>query len=118
MWLLRAKNRKASKKERFMSLLCAAREQGALEGMLIGAHFDQTALKRAFSDFGKKGAQTKNQPTEDLKTWALAQAAGMRDQDIAIARKLSAQIPEHLAGISKNPERLIYDALRAQRAPD
>lgn len=74
--------------------------------------------KKSLSEAGAKGALVKLQPYGLLKTWALAQAVGMRDQDIDIARRLSAQIPEHLADVSKNPERLIYDALRAQRTPD
>lgn len=64
---------------------------------------------------GAKGAKVKNQRHKALKTWALEKAKGMRDQDIDVARKLSGHIPEHLKNVSKNAERLIYDALRANR---
>lgn len=70
--------------------------------------------KKRLSEAGAKGAKAKNEATDKLKCWALAKAADMRDQDIDIARKLAAQIPSHLADVSKNAERLIYDALRTR----
>jgi hypothetical protein len=79
---------------------------------------NEVLRKKNLSKAGAKGALVKLQPYAALKTWALEKAVGMRDQDVDIARKLSAQIPEHLADVSKNPERLIYEALRAQRTPD
>jgi len=67
---------------------------------------------------GSLGAKAKHEKTAKLKAWALEKAADMRDQDIDIARKLSAQLPIELADVSKNAERLIYDALRARNKPD
>ena len=78
----------------------------------------QAEQKAFLAKAGREGAKIRNRPYQELKDWTIAQAVGMRDQDIDIARRLSAQIPEHLADVSKNPERLIYDALRAQRMPD
>jgi hypothetical protein len=62
---------------------------------------------------GAKGAKKKHTPTDELKRWAENKAVNMREADRVKARKLSAWIPEHLANVSKNPERLIYDHLRA-----
>lgn len=74
--------------------------------------------RQRLSAAGTKGAKAKNQLTNQLKVWALEQAAVMRGDDRAISRKLSAQIPEHLAEASKAPERFIYDALRTRNKPD
>ena len=68
--------------------------------------------KAKLSEAGKLGALAKNAPVNALKDWALNRASSMRGSDIDNARQLSALLPEHLAEISKNPERLIYDALR------
>ena len=65
------------------------------------------------SKFGAKGAQTRHRPVAQLKEWALAEAAKSHDSDIEIANKLASRIPKHLADVSKDPKRLIYDALRA-----
>jgi len=79
---------------------------------------DGVLRKKLLADAGFKGAQVRLKPYASLKAWALAAAADMRDQDIDIARKLSARIPSHLANTSKDPKRLIYDALRARNKPD
>ena len=34
-----------------------------------------------------------------------------------VARRLAAQLPAHLSGISVEPERLIYEALREKNKP-
>ena len=62
---------------------------------------------------GLHGAQSRNRPFEALKRWALEQAVGMHGAHKQIARKLSAVLPKHLADISQDPERLIYEALRS-----
>ncbi|WP_156909596.1 hypothetical protein [Ottowia thiooxydans] len=64
---------------------------------------------------GSKGAATKNKKATELKYWALREAESMHDSHAAIARKLSARVPIHLANASVNPERLIYDALRSEK---
>lgn len=71
--------------------------------------------KKQLSKFGAKGGAAKSQPFETLKRWALATAKSMHQDDMTISRLLSAQIPSHLGDISKNPQRVIYDALRANR---
>lgn len=69
--------------------------------------------KSSLSKAGTNGAQSLHRPAAELKSWALSQATIHRGSDKDIARKLAAQIPKHLADASKDPERLIYDALRA-----
>jgi hypothetical protein len=64
---------------------------------------------------GAAGAKLKHTKTNELKKWAERLAVDMREADADKARKLSARMPEHLANVSKNPERLIYDHLRAVR---
>lgn len=70
---------------------------------------------RKLSEAGLLGAQAKNRKTNNLKNWALDKAASMRGDDRNIARKLFDQLPAHLTGISSDPMRLIYEALRAKR---
>ena len=71
--------------------------------------------RKLLSVAGRRGARVRHQPLAGLKEWALKQAVTMTGDDMGIARKLSAQVPGHLANASKNPERLIYDTLRAER---
>ena len=77
----------------------------------------QAKQKAKLSEAGRQGAIVKNLPHERLKIWALGEAKEMRDADIDIARRLAARLPAHLADISKNPERLIYDTLRNPTKP-
>lgn len=79
-------------------------------------HEVNLSQREMLSKAGAKGALEKLKPYEALKTWALEKAETMRGQDVDIARKLSAQIPNHLSDVSRNSERLIYDALRAKRS--
>lgn len=67
------------------------------------------------SEAGRLGAQAKNLQSNKLKEWALDKAVSMRGDDRNIARKLSAQLPLHLADASTDPIRLIYETLRAKR---
>lgn len=69
--------------------------------------------RQLLSMAGKTGAQSLHRRATELKAWALGKAAGMRGRPTDIARKLSGQIPNHLADASTKPERMIYDALRA-----
>lgn len=80
-----------------------------------GALSNEKARRAALSNAGRLGARSKNQGTDALKAWALEKSRSMRGADIEIARQLSARLPEHLADVSKDPARLIYDALRADR---
>ena len=66
---------------------------------------------------GRKGATKRHAPVRELKEWAVQEATTKRGSDKGIARELVKLIPKHLAGISKDPERLIYDTLRATRKP-
>jgi hypothetical protein len=64
------------------------------------------------SAYGSKGGFKRHEKTAEFKKWAIKEAKNMRGSDKEIARKLSAQIPAHLADASVDPLRLIYDTLR------
>lgn len=70
---------------------------------------------------GADGAKVKHGPINDLKAWAARKAASMKGTDKDIARRLALEIPPELASkddgepVSQDPERLIYDHLRAIR---
>lgn len=76
------------------------------------------AQKAMLSAAGRLGASRKNEPIRQLKKWALEKATEMRASHKDIARRLSAELPIHLADVSKDPERLIYDTLRAHSEPN
>jgi len=61
------------------------------------------------------GAMSRKNRYEPIKQWALGKAGNMRGAHKQIARQLSAALPNHLADISDDPERLIYDTLRTNR---
>jgi hypothetical protein len=67
---------------------------------------------------GSLGARAKNARYEKLKIWALEKASTMSGDDKGIARKLFKELPSHLFNVSGDPERLIYDALRARKKPN
>ena len=72
-----------------------------------------TVQKEKLSKAGEKGAKTKHAGTNALKKWAKENAKTMLGSDKQIAEKLFSRLPDHLKNVSKDPERLIYDALRA-----
>lgn len=65
---------------------------------------------------GAKGALVRLQPYAELKRWAL-EKGGKLGASKDVARRLAAQLPAHLSGISVEPERLIYEALREKNKP-
>ncbi len=71
--------------------------------------------KKRIAEAGMKGAEAKHRPIAELKKWALEQAKKMRGSDMDVARRLSSLVPGHLADASKDPQRLIYDAIRSER---
>jgi hypothetical protein len=71
--------------------------------------------KEGHSLAGKKGADRKHAGTRALTEWALAKALISSGDDKKIAKTLRGQLPDHLKKASVDPERLIYDALRAER---
>ena len=73
--------------------------------------------RNILSKAGAKGALVRLQPNAELKRWAL-EKGGKLGASKAISRRLAAQLPPHLADVSKEPERLIYDALRSSAKPD
>lgn len=76
---------------------------------------DEDQRREMLSAAGRLGAQKKNLDSTRLKEWALEQADSLRGSDIEIARRLASQLPPHLTKVSKDPERLIYDALRTRK---
>lgn len=64
---------------------------------------------------GALGAHVRHAATRELKDWALARASTLRGDDKQIARTLWPTLPEHLKGVSIDPERLIYETLRARK---
>lgn len=81
------------------------------------------AQKQARSDAGKQGAGSKHAPANAVKKWALGEAAAMRGAGMRIsgtdmARKLSNNLPAHLANAVKDPMRLIVKALQAPQSSD
>ena len=85
------------------------------ELIVFGRYIENKDHKYMMAKAGRLGGSSKNSDARALKTWAEQQAKTMKGADRAIARKLAAKIPEHLAGASENPDRLIYDHLRTLR---
>lgn len=75
-------------------------------------------LRPTLQRIGRRGAEAKHAGTRALKKWALAQAATLKGADMAVARDLAKALPAHFAQVSGDPERLIYDALRARKGTD
>ena len=99
-------------------LIGAAEEDGFLRGAAFGTVHEDERSRAALSVNGKKGAASLHGPRTELKLWALLEASKSRNSDKDTARMLAVRIPAHLAGASKDPERLIYDALRATAKPN
>ena len=77
----------------------------------------QAEIRATLSAAGLLGAISRSQRYEPIKQWALEKAGNMRGAHKQIARNLSSVLPEHLKRISDDPERLIYDTLRAPKRP-
>jgi hypothetical protein len=96
----------------------AAEEVGFYRGAYFGVGHVFAQRRVALSASGKKGALSRHGPSDELKAWALSQAKGNHGAHQDIARQMVTQIPTHLADVSKDPERLIYETLRAQLKPN
>lgn len=83
---------------------------------LAGQKAIDIGVSRHLSIAGAQGGKAKNKPVAELKAWALQQIKSLKMTDIDAAEYLSARIPEHLAGESKNPRQLIYRALLARHS--
>jgi hypothetical protein len=79
---------------------------------------DEIDLRSRAIGAGARGGKARAEKYELLKTWALEKSSAMRGDDKGIARKLAALLPPHFSDVSKDPERLIYDALRAKAKLD
>jgi hypothetical protein len=93
----------------------ATHSAGMGEALLPASPFSAAQTnKRLFAEAGLKGAQVRHKRSKELKEWALAEAAKFRRSDKGIARKLANSIPSHLADVSIDPVRLIYEALQKE----
>jgi hypothetical protein len=72
----------------------------------------ETNKKLSLSEAGAKGAESRMAPYKAMSNWVMAKASGMRGDHKTIARTLAAQLPKHLAEVSKDPARHIYETLR------
>lgn len=91
----------------------AAKHIGYINGYAEGICFEDESRRSMFADSGAKGAKARSDKYESMKNWARERAGNMHGSHKQIARKLSTELPEHFADISHDPERLIYDTLRA-----
>jgi len=64
---------------------------------------------------GAKGGKARAAKYEPIETWGVREAAKMRGPMSEIARKLALKLPKDLLGISDDPERRIYEALRKNK---
>ncbi|MDP2768557.1 MAG: hypothetical protein Q8O81_01845 [Giesbergeria sp.] len=104
-----------SAKSDFVFLISAAEQLSMLEGLVGSSVFEREARSLKLSEGGKKGAQVKHQGISKLKQWAVSEAQGARGADKEISRQLALRIPSDFDAVSKDPERVIYDAIRAAR---
>ena len=101
--------------ERVRSLIFATESRiFALLPSVTASMLDHFSVKKKkLSEAGRSGAERKHQGVKAIKEWALKAAEGMKKSHMDIAEALSKALPPHLIKISKRPERLIYDTLRA-----
>lgn len=95
----------------------------ACRAMLVASIFDglqlaDKARKAASASHGLKGARIRHTKTDELKKWALDRAQGESQQPKALSRRLVHEIPQRLRNACNDPERLIYEAILAQRKSD
>lgn len=84
--------------------------QGAIQARV------ETFRRNNLSESGAKGALVRLQPFAELKSWALKNGENLgASKDVA--RRLERQLPTHLADISKDPRRLIYETLLNRNKP-
>ena len=77
----------------------------------------QAEARAMLSAAGALGGKARSGRYEPLKKWALENARTKRGSDKQIARELCALIPQQFTDVSDDPERLIYDTLRASKVP-
>lgn len=107
-------------KGKALGLMNIAMARGAASALLphsLDYAFVEVMAQRTkmLSEAGARGARAKNRNHAALKKWALDEAKRMREPDIDIARKLANRLPAHLADVSPDPKRFIYDTLRAAK---
>jgi hypothetical protein len=107
--------------DKMRAFIYAAEYRGA--AMTFGKTFravtqaEQDKPRRiVLSKAGAKGAMARLQRYAELKRWAV-EKAGKLGASKDVARRLAAQLPSHLVGVSVEPERLIYETLREKNKP-
>lgn len=83
-------------------------------GFTSGWDGHEEMIRSDASRAGKAGARAKYQLTDRLKEWALSQVTPQMPASMDVARMLARRIPDDLREASKDPTRLIYEALRAK----
>lgn len=98
------------------TLLESSKMMGMAMGFIAADPKTSDATRRKMlSSAGRDGARARHKKTAELKEWALKEAKNIKKDDADIARALLEKVPHHLADASKDPERLIYDAIRLDR---
>ncbi len=96
-------------------LLEAAHHLGFVHGFAQHVVLSDDEYRKKLSEAGLKGSLARHEKIRALKNWAEEASKGMRGDDKGIAKSLATKLPMEFANASKDPERLIYDALRASR---
>lgn len=106
----------SSNMQRALAFMSCAANAMWQAGFMSGWEGKEEMLRTDARHAGKKGGAERHRATQELKQWALAEAVAIRGSDMEVARSLARRIPSHLGSVSADPERLIYDALRAVAA--
>jgi len=77
---------------------------------------DESVSVPTAKNWGRLGGLERHSRSRSLKEWALGEAAQNQGADMEVARRLAARLPEKYIGVSEDPVRLIYSAIRAGRA--
>jgi len=77
---------------------------------------DESASVPTAKNWGRLGGLERHRQSRSLKEWALEEAAQNQGADMEVARRLATRLPEKYIGVSEDPVRLIYSAIRAGRA--
>lgn len=97
--------------DRAWSLICAANFK---IGMALNDGAHKMVERESRSIAGLRGAESRKKPYEALKRWALQMAAELSGTDKKKSAILFGRLPPHLASVSDDPQRLIYETLLAQ----
>lgn len=90
-----------------------------LEIAFMLAFGEYEAWQKAGAAFhGKSGSKLRHAGTDALKAWAYQESKKITGSDKQKARTLRGRLPRNFEDVSRDPERLIYDHLRAMQKGD